>query len=366
MANEFDIYINEMLRFGNDVRPEGVIFIEHDGRIMYANRSFEKILNYGRGELIGKTYLDIIVPDDRANVIRTTNEIVEGKIPFGDIVVNYIDGKERAVQLSKYFGAHKLSNGQMGIAAQFRAIGQEREHAKKLRIALAAAKDATRLKSEFLANMSHEIRTPLNGVIGMAQVLESADLPEAQKEQVGIILDSGKTLLSIVNDILDLSKIESGKLDITPIETDIRHKLSRTQKVHEVAAREKGINLQFFFDPSVPSRLTLDPVRVRQCLDNLVSNAIKFTAQGDVLVVISSVPQSSGQHKITIHVSDSGTGIKPEAQSAVFESFTQADGSITREYGGTGLGLPIARKLARKMGGDLTMVSEYGKGSISR
>ncbi len=364
MSQDFDSSINEMLRFATDGSSQGVVLVDNEGRIIYANRAFEKALSYDKRELLGKRYNEILLPDDLATAIKAYQEVLNREIPFADLTLNFIDKKGRAIQLSKMLGAVTLSNGAVGLVAQYRQVGQERAHARKLRVALAAARDATRLKSEFLANMSHEIRTPLNGVIGMAQVLANAEMAEDHKEYVGIILDSGKTLLSIVNDILDLSKIESGKLDITPIETDIRHKLSRTQKIHEITAREKGINLQFFFDPSVPSRLKMDPVRVRQCVDNLVSNAIKFTAEGDVLVVISSHPEGDNEHRITIHVSDTGTGIKPEAQKAVFESFTQADGSITREYGGTGLGLPIARKLARKMGGDLTMVSEYGKGSI--
>ena len=364
MPTGYESHIDAMLRHSIDRSPQGVVLLQGEGKIVYANRAFNKLLNFDDGELIGRHYNEILHPDDLAASINSSDQVRQGQSPYADLTFNFIDKKGRAIQLSKTIGPVTLSTGEIGLVALYRDASQEQAHAKKLRVLLAAAKDATRLKSEFLANMSHEIRTPLNGVIGMAQVLCNADLSPQHKEQVGIILDSGKTLLSIVNDILDLSKIESGKLDITPIETDIRHKLSRTQKIHEITAQEKGINLQFFFDPSVPSRLKIDPVRVRQCVDNLVSNAIKFTAQGDVLVVISSHPQDGDMHKVTIHVSDTGTGIKPEAQKAVFESFTQADGSITREYGGTGLGLPIARKLARKMGGDLTMVSEYGKGSI--
>ena len=364
MTTGFESSINDMLRYAVDKSSQGVVLLESRGHVIYANAAFEKNLSYEPGELLGKNYNDILHPDDLATAIQARQDVLSGEVPFADLTLSYIDNKGRATQLSQLLGRLRLSNGELGVVSLYRNVKHERAHARKLRVLLAAAKDATRLKSEFLANMSHEIRTPLNGVIGMAQVLCNADLSPEHKEQVGIILDSGQTLLSIVNDILDLSKIESGKLDIAPIETDIRHKLSRTQKVHEITAREKGINLQFFFDPSVPSRLKIDPVRVRQCVDNLVSNAIKFTAKGDVLVVISSHPETETHHKVTIHVSDTGTGIKPEAQKAVFESFTQADGSITREYGGTGLGLPIARKLARKMGGDLTMVSEFGKGSI--
>ena len=350
MPTGYESHIDAMLRHSIDRSPQGVVLLQGEGKIIYTNRAFNKLLNFDEGELIGRQYNEILHPDDLAVSINSSEQVRQGQLPYADLTFNFIDKKGRAIQLSKTIGSVTLSTGEIGLVALYRDASQEHAHAKKLRVLLAAAKDATRLKSEFLANMSHEIRTPLNGVIGMAQVLCSADLDPVHKEQVGIILDSGKTLLSIVNDILDLSKIESGKLDITPIETDIRHKLSRTQKIHEITAQEKGLNLQFFFDPSVPSRLKIDPVRVRQCVDNLVSNAIKFTAQGDVLVVISSHPQGGDMHKITIHVSDTGTGIKPESQKAVFESFTQADGSITREYGGTGLGFANCSKACTQNG----------------
>jgi CheY-like chemotaxis protein len=170
--------------------------------------------------------------------------------------------------------------------------------------------------------------------------------------------------MSILNDILDLSKIEAGKLEVTPVTGDLRHKLSRMIKLHAATAEEKGIKLQLFIDPSVPSRMKFDPVRVRQCVGNLVSNAIKFTEEGEVMVVVTCEPTESGHTRVIVHVSDSGCGIPAEKMDRVFESFSQADGSTTRRFGGTGLGLPITRKLARMMGGDVTVVSEPDRGSV--
>jgi hypothetical protein len=212
--------------------------------------------------------------------------------------------------------------------------------------------------------MSHEIRTPLNGVLGMAQVLAHSPLTPVQAEQVSVILDSGNTLMVLLNDILDLSKIEAGRMEVSIVASDIRHKLSRLFKLHEAAAREKGIGIQLFVHPGVPSRLEFDPVRVRQCVGNLVSNAIKFTSEGEVMVVVSSEPVDDGEHKVTIHVSDSGCGIAADKMDRVFDSFAQEDGSTTRRFGGTGLGLSITRKLAQMMGGDVTAVSQAGRGSV--
>ena len=221
------------------------------------------------------------------------------------------------------------------------------------------------MKSEFLANMSHEIRTPLNGVLGMAQTLASETLTPSQQEQVSIILESGHALMVLLNDILDLSKIEAGKLEISPVASDLRHKLSSLFKLHESVAKEKGIKLSLFVHPDVPSSLTFDPVRLRQCVGNLVSNAIKFTEKGEVMIVVTTdAIEDTESQRVTIHVSDTGCGIAPDKLDRIFDSFSQEDGSTTRRFGGTGLGLSITRKLARMMEGDVTVVSEQGRGSV--
>jgi CheY-like chemotaxis protein len=198
----------------------------------------------------------------------------------------------------------------------------------------------------------------------MAQVLAASDLDAQRADQVNVILESGNTLLSILNDILDLPKIEAGHMEVSLIESDLRHKLDRLCKLYEPSANDKGVKLKLFVDPSVPSSLVIDPVRMRQCVGNLVSNAIKFTDSGDVLVVATGQRGDGDTMTITIHVSDTGCGVPADKMDRIFESFAQADGSITRRYGGTGLGLPITRQLARMMGGDVTLVSEPDRGSI--
>jgi PAS domain S-box-containing protein len=238
---------------------------------------------------------------------------------------------------------------------------------KQLETQMLAAKEAAiasaKAKGEFLANMSHEIRTPLNGVLGMAQALSQADLAPEDREKVAIILDSGTSLMALLNDVLDLSKIEAGKLEIVATEDDFAHAMSRTRKLFQSQAEEKGLKLEMRVDAAFPPRLRFDPVRVRQCVSNLLSNAIKFTARGEVEVAVSARALGAGQHMISVRISDTGIGMSEEAVSRLFGVFEQADNSTTRRFGGTGLGLFISRQLARMMGGDITVESEEGVGS---
>ncbi|MEZ5953142.1 MAG: ATP-binding protein [Hyphomonas sp.] len=343
----------------------GIVVSDATGSILYVNKALCDLSEYAEEELIGKN-IGILTgqksyrPDPELARQMAAGEKIrhvhEAETPRKN------GGKNRVeISLSS---TNWGENGAPVYISYVRDIKEERQRAHELRDALHRAEQATRLKSEFLANMSHEIRTPLNGVLGMAQVLANSALTPAQTEQVGTILDSGKTLMSILNDILDLSKIEAGRLEVTPVNTDLRHKLSRMIKLHQAIANERGIRLQMFVDPSVPSRLMVDPVRLRQCVDNLVSNAIKFTHEGDVLVVVTCEPVDEGSKRLIIHISDSGCGIPKDKLERIFETFVQADGSTTRQYGGTGLGLPITRKLARMMGGDVTVASEVGRGSV--
>ncbi len=239
-----------------------------------------------------------------------------------------------------------------------------RQKETELAAAKAAAEAANKAKSDFLANISHEIRTPLNGILGMAQVLASADLPAAQKEQVDSVLDAGKSLMSIVNDVLDLSKIEAGRLELAPGDFDLGHQLGRAQKLWSVRAEEKGIKLIVATDAALPPRLNFDPVRVRQCVSNLISNAIKFTPRGMITVLASVQEARNDGYTIAVRVEDTGIGMDEETLARLFQPFTQADASTARRFGGTGLGLSITRRLARLMGGDVVVESTPHRGSI--
>ena len=242
-------------------------------------------------------------------------------------------------------------------------VTELRQRERELKKAQAAAIAASNAKSAFLANMSHEIRTPLNGILGMAQVLEMGNLTPDQRDQVSTILDSGRNLMALLNDVLDLSKIEAGKIAIVKADTDLTHTLRRLHRLWKPKAEEAGLEVYLSLDADLPQVLNFDAVRVRQCVSNLVSNAIKFTKQGRVEVFVTARQRGDGLHMVKIRISDTGIGMDEETMSRLFSPFTQADDSTSRKYGGTGLGLSITRKLAELMGGEATVRSEVGRGS---
>ena len=227
----------------------------------------------------------------------------------------------------------------------------------------AQAEEANAAKSQFLANMSHEIRTPMNAIVGFSDLLADEDLTPEQGDEVHIIRESAHNLLNLVTDILDFSRIEAGRLEIEMLDCSLMRTMNVLESTIGPQAREKSLDFQIVTHPGLPARIRTDPYRLQQCLINLLSNAVKFTHQGYVHLNVS-LQQEDGTSGIRFEVEDTGIGIAKDRQQAIFESFTQADGSSTRQYGGTGLGLTITQQLVELLNGKLTLTSELGKGSV--
>jgi PAS domain S-box-containing protein len=346
-------------------------FIRKDraGRIVFANENFAQILGHPVAEIVGKTVADFY-PPEFAHSAREEDELV---MSTGTILEDVFPAQ--VADETRWFASRKgpVRNERhevIGIQTIFWDITDQRRaeqallaEREALRAAKAVAEQANRAKSEFLANMSHEIRTPMNAIIGMTDLLMETPLNRSQMDYLKMIQDSGEALLAIINDILDYSKIESGKFELDRIPVDLAEFLADATRGLAFRAHSKRLELAFRVESPFPRCLIGDPVRLRQILINLVGNAIKFTEAGEVLVELSYRAAAAGPGSVQLTVADTGIGISAENLERIFEEFQQADASTTRKYGGTGLGLAICSRLVRLMNGRLTVDSQLGRGS---
>ena len=374
---------------------DAVVSIDADGIVTEWNAQSETVFGYTSEEACGKELALLILPEKFRPLhrmgIKQFLETGEANVLNKRIEVPGLhrDGHEFPLELAisplkegdQYtFSAFMRDISELKAAEEQRAKYTQEMEVARLRAEesafqlqmqateLVQARDqalaSTRIKSEFLANMSHEVRTPMNGVLGMTGLLLATDLDDEQSDYARTIQSSAQGLLIILNDILDFSKIEAGKMTLENATFELRVLMTEVTDLFSAQASQKGLSLACFIPDALTTHLVGDPVRLRQIMSNLVGNAVKFTANGEVTLGAASVHETATYLRLRLSVRDTGIGIAQERRESIFDSFTQADGSTTRKYGGTGLGLTICRQLAELMDGTISLESEPGAGSV--
>ncbi len=353
---------------------ESIVVTDVEGTIEYVNPAFEQVTGYSAAEVLGRN--PRILRADEARYPQSFyrdmwRTLAAGGVWRGEFTNRRKDGSTYVEQAVIF----PMRDPRTGEVTRYGAVKADVTRRKELERELRESYDgmvalkeqavrASAAKSEFLAHMSHEIRTPLNGIIGFLDLLARTRLDETQRDFVALVRRSAQNLLGVINDVLDLSKIESGRLELEQTEFDPRGELESIVDLFGTGASEKSIHYYCFIDPALPARLVGDPLRIKQVLANLISNALKFTPEGRLVSVeVRAAASAGGRCRIRFAVSDEGIGIPRERRQAILEGFRQADSSVSRKFGGTGLGLAISQRLVSQMGGSLELESEEGKGS---
>jgi PAS domain S-box-containing protein len=346
-----------------ETMPLPVIMRDTERRVTLVNAAWEKMLGIPRQDIIGRRiekYPRKVLSDNHQ---QSDLEVLEHKRSLRyETVVHGVDGTDYDVIVAKT--PLVADDGTVtGLAAVVTDISEQKRISEALEKARVSAEAAMRAKSRFLANMSHELRTPLNGVVGMASLLENTALDAKQRRFVRTLKSSAEALVTLINDVLDLSKAEAGKLEMSRGPFDLRRELEQVVGLFSARAHDKGIEVAAHIGRDVPPVINGDPIRIRQVLGNLVNNAVKFTESGAVLLSVISTPSGDSLSALEFSVTDTGVGVAPEEQKRIFDAFEQADGSVTRRFGGTGLGLAISRQLVDLMHGSIGVQSAVGHGS---
>ncbi|GMV04713.1 MAG: hypothetical protein AMXMBFR53_09930 [Gemmatimonadota bacterium] len=341
--------------------PSCIVVLDGEGSVLRVNPAFERILGFPAAEAEGRPFLQMVTSDRERTALATFMETVrEGRAAVGDLPLRRADGSTLWMRLSGTLAKGMASGTTLLLGED---VTQQVEAREAQMLARIQAEEAARAKSTFLASMSHEIRTPMNGILGMTEILLDTPLTAEQRNTAEVIRSSGQGLLRILNDILDVSKIEAGQLDLEVVDFNLHELLAEVGRVFAGQAASAGDELLVDVGDGVPQQVRGDPHRVRQVLSNLVGNAVKFTRGGEVVISARHLGLENDRHRIRFNVRDTGIGIPPEKHEAVFRAFEQADSSTTRKHGGTGLGLSISLRLVELMGGEIGLESVPGVGS---
>jgi two-component system sensor histidine kinase/response regulator len=352
-------------RLAVEAAPNGMVMVDPDGTIVLANSQVETLFGYSVAELLGQPVevlvprrLRAVHPGYRASFVAApqTRAMGAGRDLFG----RHKDGHEVPIEI----GLNPIPTDRgTFVLASIIDITARKQGEQELQRAKEAAEAANRAKGEFLANVSHEIRTPLNGILGLTDLLLDTGLSAKQREYLQLVKHSSDSLLNVINDLLDFTKIEAGKVELRPERFELQATLDHTLKTLAVRAHKKGLELTCRVAPDVPDRLVGDPYRLRQVVVNLVGNAVKFTEAGEVSLEVGAEPAADDRVRLHFVVADTGIGIPQEKQQRIFRPFEQGDASVTRKHEGTGLGLAIVSQLVDLMGGRIWVESAPGEGS---
>lgn len=340
-----------------------LVIIDENGINRYKSETIEKIFGWKPSEVIGKSALDNVHPDDRDGAREFLESLLQTPNATGEVECRYRT-KLGEYKWIRFSGCNLLNDPDIGgILGNYHDITEYKAAEEAILEAKHRADEANQAKSQFLANMSHEIRTPMNGVLGIADLLTYTDLDEVQREYVATIINSGKRLLSIIEEILDFSKIEAGKMELAVELVDLHELIDQAAELLRHVAASKDILIEVHLDAALPKCARVDPGKLRQVLINLMSNALKFTEKGRVELEVLLKDRDGESGHVQFVVRDTGLGIADEQKQKLFQVFSQIDASNTRKHGGTGLGLAISDRLVQLMGGKIECASEPGKGS---